>query len=60
MFYSCRLNGGNTTIIEAKNINQAKKYARQYFGNIMSPRVEYASEEDVSWVKAMGGYIHKA
>ena len=60
MFYSCHLNGGNTTIIEAKNINKAKKYAREYFGTHMSPRVEYASEEDVSWVKTMGGYIHKA
>ena len=48
------------TVIEAKSIRQARKYAREEYGRAGSARAKKATEEDIAWYLAMGGYIYEA
>ena len=59
MFYKVELIGGNMTIVEAKSIRSARKWAWEEYGRYMEPRTTRAKGEDVDWCKMMGGAIHK-
>jgi hypothetical protein len=58
--FSVKLEGGNTTIVMAKDLDTARTWALKEFGRSMFKRVEPADEDDVDWVKNMGGRIHTA
>lgn len=55
--YKVELYGGYIGLIEAKSLDQANKIARSDQGSANVQRVAEASEEDLSWVIAMGGRI---
>lgn len=59
-FFAISLAGGNMTIVQAKDIIKARKFAREEFGRHMEPRVREADEDEdeVGWCEAMGGRIH--
>jgi len=59
MMYKVELVGGNMTIVEAKNIRLARRWAQGEYGRVMEPQVTPAKKDDVEWCKAMGGMIHK-
>jgi len=60
MRFVVELGYGYETIVDAHNIELAKKWARAEFGRIMEPIVvRGATKEDVNWVEGMGGRIHK-
>ena len=61
MKYRVGLGNGCETIVDAQNITLAEKWARAEFGRVMEPiTVNEATEEEVGWVKGMGGRIHEA
>ena len=57
--FAVEIEGVNITIVEARSIKIARNYAKSQFGAIIT-KVTKATEDDVSWVKGMGGRIHKA
>lgn len=56
--YLVGLCNGNQTIVEAKSLEAAQKWALETFGTILMPRVAEAKQEDIDWTKAFGGRIH--
>lgn len=56
--YVVKLDNG-VTIVKAKSIAIARKWAYSYFGSSKSPQTLYATEKDLDWVRSMGGTIHE-
>jgi hypothetical protein len=57
--YYVTLDGGNCSIVRSSSKKLANTYARKLFGTIMTPHIQEATPEQVSWVKAMGGRVHE-
>lgn len=60
--YSITLdNGRRQMLVEARSPAQAKKYTIEEFGRDRAPYdIQRASEEDIAWVRGMGGRICEA
>lgn len=55
--YKVELYGGYIGLIEASSLDQANKIARGDQGAANVQRVVAATEEDLNWIRAMGGRI---
>lgn len=58
--YKVTLYGGYVGLIEAASQEEADKTARCDQGRANVERVTLATEDDIAWVKAMGGPVPKA
>ena len=47
-------------IREARSLRSAEVTARREAGTYNEPRVRLATEADIAWVKAMGGWVPEA
>ena len=53
--------GGGITIVRAKTIAKARRWADDELGRMNGPySVAEATQDQVNWVTAMGGRIHEA
>lgn len=58
--YKVATHGCEITIVMAKHILHARKWAREEYGRRNHPVVTRATEGDIDWVKGMSGMIHVA
>ena len=58
--YKIDLSGGYVTIVRAKTIQLARKWAKEEYGKVGNPIVARATKKDVEWVQTMSGMIHVA
>lgn len=55
--YAIKTYGGYIRIEMARTKNQARKSAEQFFSGSEIKEVSPATEEEIAWVKAMGGHV---
>ncbi len=51
--------GSNQTLVEAENYAKALNYSLHEWGRSSGPyNITEATEDDIAWVKGMGGMVH--
>ena len=57
--YKVELLNNCVTIVMAKSIRSARKWAQAEYGRQLEPDVTRASQDDIAWVRGAEGIIHE-
>lgn len=56
MFY-IELYSGHCALLKAKDLNEARHVAEHYNGKENIKDVRKATQDDIDWIRAMGGWV---